>query len=176
MASAFWRRLDSPGHDFCLLSARHLRGTAVFKENDTPAFARYEVTCDDAWRAVRGVIRGQLGERAIDVTFARDATRWTMNGVTMPDVDGCVDLDFGFTPATNIFQLNRIALPIGARAEFDVAWFDLSSDALTRLPQIYERRDEWRYWYESPTVGYEAELEIGESGFVAKYPELWIAE
>ena len=35
-------------------------------------------------------------------------------------------------------------------------WFDLDSASLTELPQRYERRSEASYWYEAPTVPYQA--------------------
>ncbi len=84
-----------------------------------------------------------------------------------------VDLDFGFTPATNMLQLSRIALKPGQRADFPVAWLDLDSVSLIELPQIYERRSEATYWYAAPTVPYQALLEIAPSGFVQSYPGLW---
>jgi hypothetical protein len=67
-------------------------------------------------------------------------------------------------------------LKIGERAEFSVAWFDIGKERLVDLPQIYERRDETRYWYESPTADYEAMLEIDSSGFARVYPDLWEME
>ena len=67
-----------------------------------------------------------------------------------------MDLDYGFTPATNVLQLSRIALKPGQRAEVPVAWFDLDSASLIELPQSYERRSEASYWYEAPTVPYRA--------------------
>src|SRR5690606_7582340 len=80
--------------------------------------------------------------------------------------------DFGFTPATNFQQLKRAALGIGERAEISVVWYDIGGEKLTELPQIYERRDETHYWYQSPPTSYEAILELDATGFVRVYPEL----
>ena len=96
-----------------------------------------------------------------------------LNGAAVEGLDHLVDLDFGFTPATNVLQLSRIALEPGQRAEVPVAWFDLDSASLIELPQIYERRSEASYWYEAPTVPYRALLEIAPNGFVRSYPGLW---
>ena len=49
-------------------------------------------------------------------------------------------------------------------------WFDLDSASLIELPQSYERRGEASYWYEAPTVPYQALLEIAPNGFVQSYP------
>jgi hypothetical protein len=39
--------------------------------------------------------------------------------------------------------------------------------------RLYERRSETSYWYEAPTVPYQASLEIAPNGFVRSYPGLW---
>jgi uncharacterized protein len=49
----------------------------------------------------------------------------------------------------------------------------LDSVSLIELPQRYERRGEASYWYEAPTVPYQALLEIAPNGFVRSYPDLW---
>ncbi|CAN5521745.1 hypothetical protein BH10ACT3_BH10ACT3_00540 [soil metagenome] len=87
-----------------------------------------------------------------------------------------VDLDLGFTPATNMAQLRRIDLSIGETAEFDVAWLDAADRELTRLPQHYTRTSEFDYAYESPTVSYTATIVLGANGFAADYPTLWAQE
>lgn len=79
----------------------------------------------------------------------------------------------GFTPATNMAQLRRIALPVGGTANFDVAWLDAGADHLEPLPQEYTRTSESEYDCSSPTVEYWATITIAPSGFVAIYPGLW---
>ena len=81
-----------------------------------------------------------------------------------------MDLDFGFTPATNVLQLSRIALKPGQSAEVPVVWLDLGSASLIALPQTYERRGDASYWYEAPAVPYRALLEIAPNGLVQSYP------
>jgi hypothetical protein len=105
-----------------------------------------------------------------------DEGRWTMNGAPVPAVDGCLDLDLGFTPATNLLAINRLALSVGQAALAPAAWLDVDAATLTVLPQRYERRSATSYWYEAPSVGYQALLEVDASGFVTRYPGLWVAE
>ena len=97
-----------------------------------------------------------------------------MNSLT--DLDDCVDLDFGFTPATNTCALRRLALAIGQSAEVSAAWLDVSTGLLERLVQRYERRSEDTYWYESPRFEYAGSFSVAPSGFVVAYPGLWVAE
>jgi hypothetical protein len=177
--TAFWRSLHTPGHDSAVLSPAligwHLTGMAVFHGDEGPVSVNYTVEIDQDWRARRGSVRGFSGGRRFFHSIERTADGWTLDGKAQGLAE-LTDLDYGFTPATNFQQLKRAALEIGQRAEFSVAWFDIGKDALAELPQIYERRDETHYWYESPTAGYEAMLEIDAGGFARVYPDLWEME
>ena len=179
MSSALWRRLDLMGHDAARLDTLDdgylLRGTAVFRDPAGPARLAYLVVCARDWTTRRGRVTGRIGARDVNCRVVRDAGGWTLNGERAESLDHCVDLDFGFTPATNLQQLKRIALAVGASAEVPVAWLD-TSDALMELPQTYERRSQTTYWYKAPSVGYAGLLELAPSGFIHRYPGLWEAE
>ncbi len=178
-ASALWQRLDTPGHDAAWLARSPdgwmLRGTAVFRHDDAPASLAYEVVCDPSWVTIRGSVRGRLGDVQVAHDITRNAGGWAVDGEPVAGLGDLVDLDFGFTPATNLLQLRRVGLAIGEAAEVDVAWFkgESESKALVRLPQRYERRGEDAYWYESPTSDYTGELVVGANGFARRYPCLW---
>ena len=182
VATALWRRLDTPGHDSCRLERTgggwSLHGSAVFRHESGPAAIAYSVRCDPRWETLDGHIHGMLGARHVDYRISRTTLTWTLNATAVPGLEHLVDLDLGFTPATNFAQLRRVALALGQgeRVEFPVAWFDLDQDTLVELPQVYERRSADTLWYESPTVGYEALLELMPNGFVRRYPGLWEAE
>jgi hypothetical protein len=177
---ALWRRLDVPGHDACRWEhgpdGHTLEGTAVFRHESGPAVLEYRIDCDAAWRTRAGSVDGYIGKRSVDVKIALDESGWTLDGRRVPGVDGLVDLDFGFTPATNLSHVERVALAVGSAADVPVAWLDDECTALTRLPQHYARKSRYRYAYESPTAGYAAELERAPSGFVRSYPKLWELE
>ncbi len=177
--TAFWRTLYTPGHDTALLAQAlagwHLTGMASFLGDDGPVAVNYTVEVDEEWVTKRGSIRGVAAGRRFYHTIERTAEGWTLDG-KQQGLAEITDLDFGFTPATNLQQLNRANLAVGESAEFSVAWFDIGKPALVALPQIYERRDERLYWYVSPPSGYEAMLEIDEAGFVRNYPTLWEME
>jgi uncharacterized protein len=174
---AAWRRLDRPGCDAVLLRSNDggwlLKGAAAFDHEGGSAAVAYQVEVDARWETKRGLISGFLGDQTIQHEIRRDNTGWRLNGLRVEGFEHLVDLDYGFTPATNVLQLSRIALKPGQSAEVPVAWFDLDSASLTELPQRYERRNEASYWYEAPTVPYQNLLEIDPNGFVRSYPELW---
>lgn len=174
---AFWECLYTPGHDAACMT-RHgedgwlLHGTAVFRHPAGPARIDYAVDIDAAWRSRRGTVRGYLAGRRLDHRIERRDDGWYLDGrpqglSTLPD------LDFGFTPATNLQQLRRAALQPGQAIDMAVAWFDLGATNLTALPQHYERLDAARYRYVSPDTPYEAVLELAPNGFARLYPGLW---
>jgi hypothetical protein len=168
-----WRRLDVPGHDSCRLHGFRLEGTAVFSG---PAQVRYELTCDERWHSRRGRVHGWVGDESFDLTIERADTSWLLNGRPVPGLEHCLDLDYGFTPATNYTQLQRIALKVGEATDVPVAWLDVPAAQLVLLSQRYERRTETTYWYEAPYFGYAAELAMADDGFTRTYPGLWELE
>jgi hypothetical protein len=179
--SILWRRLDSPGHDACRLvpqdSGWQLEGVAVFLHDTGPAQVFYRVQCDLGWRTRQGEVHGWVGARPVSFRIARTLDgQWVGDESVAVSLEACVDLDFGFTPATNLLQLRRVALDVGQSAEVPVVWRDLPANTLRRLDQRYERRTETTYWYEAPAFGYAAMLQVHPSGFIEDYPGLWQVE
>jgi hypothetical protein len=180
-ASILWRRLDAPGHDACRLqqtdSGWELAGTAAFLDHGEAARLTYEVLGDAEWRTQYSVVEGWIGSRSMLLRIERTpAGLWILNNTLVPRLEGCLDLDLAFTPATNLVQLKRLALPVGESADVPVAWLDPSTGVLERLEQRYERRGAQSYWYQAPRFGYAALLDIDGNGFVRRYPGLWEAE
>lgn len=175
-----WRRLDVPGRDECALeelpSGWRLGGIAEFEAPSGLSRLEYTVECDREWRTVRARVRGMAGARPLELAIRRDATDdWHIGPAPIPALRGLVDLDLGFTPATNLFPLRRLALEPGQSAGAEAAWLDDEAWEFRRLPQRYERRGEREYWYESPSAGYAAMLTVTAEGFVSDYPGLWSA-
>ena len=178
--TAFWRALYTAGHDAaCLIETTEgwiLEGTAVYLKEGVPAALNYHLSLAPTWETITGSIRGRLGGAQVSHDIQRDGKGWLLNGSRQTRLDGVVDLDFGFTPATNFAQLKRMNLGIGNKAEISVAWMDVDSVSLQPLPQIYERLSQDTYDYHSPQGPYRATLEIQATGFVRLYPELWEAD
>jgi uncharacterized protein len=179
VATIDWRRLDVEGRDRCCLEQTddgwRLRGEAIFTEGTAAARLAYDVRCDHRWLTSGGTVTGTIGARRFDVRIERRAGGWVMNAAAAAIAGDCVDLDLGFTPATNLIQLRRLALAVGAAADAPVAWLDVGSTSLDRIDQRYERRSEHHYWYESPRFDYAALLAVRSDGFITSYPNLWAA-
>lgn len=178
LASPLWNRLDAPGHDACAVEKLNggwrVDGVAVFADKRGPAHLAYRVDCGPDWVTRRAMVSGFLGDGRVDATIIHAEGGWTLDGKAAPAVRGCLDVDFGFTPATNFQQLSREAMAVGDRRAFDVAWWEFGE--LIRLPQTYQRLTEATYQYDSPQGGYSAVLEMRADGFVVHYPTLWAAE
>jgi hypothetical protein len=86
---------------------------------------------------------------------------------------GCLDIDLGFTPATNLIALRRLALDVGHEADAPAAYLAFPELKLERLEQRYHRLTLDKYDYQAPSVGYVGTLEVSEVGFVTTYPGLW---
>ena len=117
-ASILWRRLDVEGHDACLLSqgdgGHSLQGQAIFVQDGKPCCLAYEVICDAGWRTRSARVDGFLGMRKLHYAIERRADgEWTLNGEPQRDVTGLVDVDLGFTPASNLLAIRRFDLGVG---------------------------------------------------------------
>lgn len=183
VASTLWRRLDAPGHDACRLESNgqawQIDGAAVFRHDDGRlAQLHYRVRCDRHWHTQWGTVRGWLGGEAVDVSITRDAQgRWKLNDAPVPDLAHCVELDLGFTPATNLIALRRLNLQVGEAAEAPAARFGVDDcSTLSELGQRYERRGAHQYAYRAPRFDFEAVIGVSDEGLVRHYPPLWEAE
>lgn len=179
VAAILWRRLDVEGHDSCRLSKLadgwKLEGRAVFHEGGRPCSVSYEVACDTVWRTRSALVTGWLGAQTLRFEIAPSGSGgWSLNGIEQPRLAGLVDVDLGFTPATNLLPLNRHVLAVGDGTRPSPAvYLEFPDPRLDRLEQTYERLEEARYRYTSPAYGYDEILEVSASGFVTDYPGLW---
>jgi uncharacterized protein len=176
-ATILWQRLDQPGHDSARLAfeSPHWRiaGTALFAREQRPCRLDYVVVCDAAWNTVSARVSGWVGDDIVDIELTVDAARgWRMNGIECPAVNGCIDVDLHFTPATNALPIRRLGLAIGGESPVRAAW--LSPDfSMKPLEQVYRRTGSGGYRYESNGGRFTAELEVNEAGLVMRYEGLW---
>lgn len=171
---AHWRRLDREGTDRCTLGRTDngwmLTGQAVWREDGEVALT-YAVRCDPHWRTLSADVTGTHGGHEIGLRILRAPEGWLMNDVLQPDAADCTDLDLGFTPATNLLALRRLA-PDGPEPQpVSAAWLPPDLARLQRLDQTYTRIAAGRIDYASP--GFSARLSVHDSGFVTHCPGLW---
>src|SRR5262245_21234688 len=103
--SIIWRQLDNSSMEHCTLAADsrhvHLNGIVTASANAVPWRIEYEVVCDPAWAIRDAHVRAVAGGKTHDVSLRADGRgHWWVNGERRADLDGCIDVDFGFTPST----------------------------------------------------------------------------
>jgi hypothetical protein len=181
MHSILWRRLDRPGHESARLSPRgdgwEMAGAAVFAHEGVAVRLDYVIECDARWRTTSARVLGWVGAKPVRLELAADpAAKWQLNGVPCPAVAGCLDLDLGFSPSTNLLPIRRLALPVGGAAAVRAAWLGFPSLRLEPLDQRYERLGPTTYRYESRGGDFRRDLEVNREGWVTGYPGFWEAE
>jgi len=176
-----WRRLDLPGHEIASIFREadgwRLIGVAVLAESGRPCRIEYDIRCDVQWKTRRCVIVGHIGEQRVSLDVERSTSDvWSIGGAAMTALDGCDDIDLGFSPATNLLPIRRLALPIGAQSIVRAAWIRFPELTAEVLEQTYARLSADRYLYESAGGAFRRELQVDAFGCVIDYPGLWHAE
>jgi uncharacterized protein len=174
----FWRRLDMPGYESGRVSGVGknwtLEGTAVFTDQQRPCRIDYKILCDSNWCTRSGRVRGWVGEKSIDVDIMVDAEQgWWANGLDLPGLAGCIDLDLSFSPSTNLLPIRRLNLQIGQSGQVNAAWLKYPDFTFETLPQVYRRTDLLVYRYESSGGSFTADVTVNSTGFVVDYPPFW---
>lgn len=180
IAGMVWRRLDVPGHESLELfqhpGAWLLHGVVVVAHASASAL-EYEIECDPHWRTSYARIDTLLERDRRSVELARDSTdSWTVNGIPRPDLEGCTDIDLGFSPSTNLLPIRRLALEVESEAEVRAAWVQFPGLTVTVLEQRYRRLHSNTYRYESAGGNFRRDLLVNAHGLVIDYPGLWTAE
>lgn len=178
-----WRRLDVPGREDARVEQTpdgwRLTGELNVTEEGVPARLRYRIDCDGAWRTRSARIEGEMGGRPVRFDLAADgAGQWTRDGQPVPEVAGAMDVDLGFTPATNTLPIRRLALAVGESAPVRSAWLRFPELRLEALEQTYTRAAEHAYRYLADVDGepFTARLDTDAFGRVLRYEGLWEAE
>lgn len=150
-----------------------LSGTTVVVFDDRPAHIRYSVGVDHEWRT--GAVDVEIvDDRQRTVQMRVDDGAWRVDSVARADLVGCVDVDLGWTPATNTLPIRRLRLDIGESAEITAAWLKFPELVVVANRQRYVREGDRRWRYVSGE--YDFVLETNADGVVTRYgDDLWVA-
>jgi uncharacterized protein len=151
-----------------------LRGVAVLPLGELPCHIEYAVAADRQWRPgqARATITTPSGTREI-VLRSRHGAGWEVNGELMSHLDGCPDIDFGWTPATNTVPIRRLGLDTGGTASITAAWVRFPELDVVASEQQYRRLAIDRWQYTSGEYDYQLVVDP-DTGLVLAYgDDLW---
>lgn len=177
-----WRRLDVPGTEEArvvqTVEGWRLTGELAVKEGGLGARLRYTIHCDPGWRTRTALVEGVADDRPIRFALAVDGGHWTRDSAPLPQLAGALDIDLGFTPATNTLPIRRLALAVGETRAVRSAWLRFPELRLEPLEQSYTREAEGVYHYSALVDGarFAARLDTDAFGRVRRYEGLWVAE
>ena len=181
MRSTMWRRTDVIGTEACSFDESGSAGTTitgmtVYLAENVPVRIAYSVTCNDSWECRAASVDRWIGTDRRRLILERQANgAWMSNGEAVDALASLIDIDLGFTPATNTNAINRLGLRVGDQAQITAIWLDDETWTFKPLKQRYERLNRNTYRYTSVDSGYQADLTVDEFGIVQTYPGLWEA-
>lgn len=176
--SVLWHFPSQPSIERCSLSEgaqlERLEGTVLTLLSGASAEIRYAITCDSSWKtrtcSVEIATPGSV--RHIELE-ADDRSSWVLNRERVPQFDGIVDVDLGFSPCTNTLPIRRLGLDVGQASRISVVWLRFPALDLVRSEQVYARLSDRLYRYESGTGDFSAEIEVDALGIVTRYGDFW---
>ena len=178
-----WRRIDMPGWEEARIEQTahgwRLSGELKVEAGSVRGQLAYLIECEPDWRTRRATVTGSAAGAPLRLELGADgAGHWTLNGAPLVPVQGALDIDLGFTPATNLLPIRRLDLAIGERADVRTAWVRFPELRVEALEQSYRRDAARVFRYEALVDGerFEARLDTDEFGRVLHYEGLWEAE
>ena len=139
-----------------------------------PAEARYQIACDKHWRTQRASITLDLYDSVRGIEIAVEDGTWRVDGRVVEAVHGCVDIDLGWSPATNTLPIRRLDLAVGkSSGPLRAAWLRFPELTLEPLPQEYTRVSKRQYRYTSRGGEFTALLDVDDDGVVVEYEGYW---
>jgi uncharacterized protein len=177
-----WAPWEGPGLEHLRLvtsgSDVVANGLVIGLEAGRPFRIGYEIRCDGRWRVREVRVATPDSERPILELLADGEGHWKRRGgESVPELDGCIDVDISGTPFTNTLPIRRLGLKPGESAEVDVAYIRVPELLVGPERQRYgcleAQADGWLYRFEALPSGFTAELAVDADGLVIDYPGLF---
>jgi uncharacterized protein len=180
VADVLWWCEDLQSSEHCVLERSDegwiFTGAATLAIADRPGHIAWRLRADREWltRAVGIRVVSEGRDRAMTIV-ADGAGAWRADGDAVAAVEGCVDVDLGWTPATNTLPIRRLDLAVGDEVTIPVAFLRFPELTMARSDQIYTRLAPDRWRYRSGPYDFELATDAA-TGVVMRYGErLWRA-
>jgi uncharacterized protein len=148
----------------------------AFNEKHDPFRLAYRLTWDASWRLrdAELVVATDRSIRSLSLRTDGKGHWQHVDGQSIDELDGCMDIDIWPTPFTNSFPIHREPMVVGERREFRVAWVFAPELTIRPQAQAYTRLADQLYLFENlDGSGFRAELPVDGDGIVLDYPDLF---
>jgi hypothetical protein len=136
-----------------------------------PAGVFYEMEIAADWTVRALVIRRNDG---VVLELLHDGQgAWNDGRAVIPQLAGCVDVDFEMTPFTNTLPIRRADLKVGESRRFSIVYIPAETLRPFVDKQIYTRLADRLYQYDAADASFSAEITVDETGLVLDYPGLF---
>lgn len=173
-----WKRFDERGEERCGLACDGeicgAEGVGAVAINGSGLVFQYRIELGDDWQVRRAGIITKLGADEFTVILERhEDGNWSVGSVRTPQFDGCDDVDFAFSPATNTVAIRRMGLAVGESRVTKAILVTEPELLLEAVEQTYTRLDESRYEFRAGP--FTAVITVDEDGIVSQYPGMFQA-
>ena len=154
-------------------------GIVIGEEEGTIFRARYVIRCDPGWRTREMILDPLDGRDPLHLRSDGKGDWSDASGRSIPELEGCSDVDLSATPFTNTLPIRRLDLSEGESSEIVAVYMDVPNMRLHASRQRYtclQRNAEgslYRYEDEGLFHGFVADLPVDAAGLVLDYPGIF---
>jgi hypothetical protein len=153
-------------------------GFVLALDESRPFRLHYKIKCDNGWHTRKVIFELHTPNSHMIRTLRADGQgTWRReDGSTLPELDGCLDVDMTATPFTNTLAIRRLELQPGASSDIRVAYLTAPRVRLRAASHRYSRpagAPNGTVRFESPADNLRADLPLDSDGLVLDYPELF---
>ena len=175
-----WTPVGSAGFEHLQLRTEDggyvARSIVLGIDDETPFRLQYKIKTDHDWRTRKLWLRAVTPFNERELTLRSDGYGHWRNddGLDLPALHDCIDVDITVTPFTNTLPINRLRLIPRQSVDIRVVYVVAPSLALSASTQRYSRRrEDSDIFFESPAHDFTALLPIDGDGLVLDYPQLF---
>jgi hypothetical protein len=178
--TACWTPIGSPGFEYLQLHAEDggyvAKSIVLGIDGETPFRLHYKIKTDQEWRTRKLWVRAVTPFSERELTLRSDGRgNWRNDdGLDLPALRDCIDIDITVTPFTNTLPISRLQLIPRQSVDIRVVYVTAPSLAISVSAQRYSRRGEDSdIFFESPAHDFTAMLPIDGDNLVLDYPQLF---
>jgi uncharacterized protein len=152
----------------------------VIGEEDGVAFrARYVIRCDPGWRTREMIVDPLDGRDSLHLRSDGKGNWSDASGESLPELEGCSDVDLSATPFTNTLPIRRLDLREEESSAIVAVFVDVPGMRLDASRQRYTCLERnaggglYRYEDEGLFRGFTADLPVDADGLVLNYPGIF---